>query len=116
MSEEKRRRGREPHEPTALSRNAVEMLVAAGVPQDQIAATVGCSGKTLRKHYREEIDRGLPKFILDAVNRLHSVMTKSKNERNALIAAMFALKTRARWTETGGQDEGQPAPLPWNPE
>lgn len=110
MSEEKRRRGREPHEPTALSRGSVEMMAAAGVTSEQIAAVIGISGKTLRKHYRDELDRAVPKLILAAVGKLYNVMTRSKNERNSLIASMFVLKTRGRWSETGG-DDPQDRPL-----
>ena len=85
-------------------------MAGYGVPEADIAGMIGIDPKTLRKHYRDELDRAVPKLILAAVGKLYNVMTKSKNERNSLIASMFVLKTRGRWSETGG-DDPQDRPL-----
>jgi len=37
----------------------VQYLAGLGVPQDDIAKIVGCAPKTLRKRFREELDRGV---------------------------------------------------------
>ena len=45
--------------PTDEERRLVKSLAAFGVPQEQIARRVGIrSVKTLRKHFREELDEG----------------------------------------------------------
>ena len=49
---------RPPHQPTGIGRRQVETLAAHGVPETDIARTVGIDPKTLRKHYRRELDIG----------------------------------------------------------
>ena len=45
--------------PTPEDRKLALTLSAYGVPQEEIAKRIGIrSPKTLRKHYREELDRG----------------------------------------------------------
>ena len=39
-------------------REKVRHLAGLGVPQDDIAKIVGCAPKTLRKRFRDELDRG----------------------------------------------------------
>ncbi|MFY9827352.1 MAG: hypothetical protein WAK69_01800, partial [Rhodoplanes sp.] len=36
----------------------VEVLSGFGIPQDKIADVIGVDGKTLRKHYATELQRG----------------------------------------------------------
>ena len=46
-------------QPSDEQRRMVKTLSALGIPQKQIARQVGIrSDKTLRKHFREELDRG----------------------------------------------------------
>ena len=46
-------------QPTEEQRRMVKTLSAFGIPQEQIARQVGIrSAKTLRKHFRKELDRG----------------------------------------------------------
>jgi DNA-binding CsgD family transcriptional regulator len=52
------RAGRPPHVPDADSRRRVEVLVAAGMPQWQIAAAIEVSEPTLREHYAQELETG----------------------------------------------------------
>ena len=40
-------------------RERVRYLAGLGVPQDDIARLIGCSSKTLRKRFRDELDRGV---------------------------------------------------------
>ena len=40
-------------------REKVRHLAGLGVPQDDIAKIVGCAPKTLRKRFRDELDRGV---------------------------------------------------------
>jgi DNA-directed RNA polymerase specialized sigma24 family protein len=53
------RRGRPPYEPSNQTRRLVELVTSHGVPQDEIARIVGIDTKTLRKHHRQDLDRGL---------------------------------------------------------
>jgi hypothetical protein len=40
-------------------RERVRYLAGLGMPQDDIARLIGCSPKTLRKRFRDELDRGV---------------------------------------------------------
>ena len=42
-------------------RGKVKAMAENGVAQDNIATLIGCSAKTLRKHFRNELDQGLAK-------------------------------------------------------
>ncbi len=45
-------------EPTAEQRRTVRAMVGCGVQQDDIAPFLDVDPKTLRKHFRRELDRG----------------------------------------------------------
>jgi hypothetical protein len=47
-----------PFYPTKAMRNRVILAVCDGVPEDEIAATIGCSRKTLRAHFGNELRHG----------------------------------------------------------
>ena len=47
-----------PHQPSPLHRRQVEIMAACGVPETDVARAVGIAPKTLRKHYRRELDLG----------------------------------------------------------
>ena len=49
------------HKPTEKDRQTVSVMVAAGIAQDSIARCIGIDAKTLRKHYREELDTAAEK-------------------------------------------------------
>jgi IS30 family transposase len=50
--------GRPGHGPDDRSRQMVEVLSGFGIPQDKIADVIGVDGKTLRRHYAREVQRG----------------------------------------------------------
>ena len=50
--------GRPRHKPDPAQRRQVEALAAYGIPEPDIARVVGIDPKTLRKHYRDELDLG----------------------------------------------------------
>lgn len=54
-----RKSGRPPHKPTVKTRNKVKKHVMVGTPQDLIADILGITSRTLRLHYREELDFAL---------------------------------------------------------
>jgi hypothetical protein len=79
---------------TEALREKVRHLAGLGVPQDDIAKIVGCSPKTLRKRFRDELDRGAAEANAVIAGCLFAAA------RAGNIAAMiFWMKTRAHWRE-----------------
>ena len=87
--------GRRAHKPDPAQRRQVEAMAAYGIPENDIAAVVGIDPKTLRKHYRDELDLGETKANAQVASYLFNA-AKSGN----VTAQIFWLKTRARWRET----------------
>jgi hypothetical protein len=90
--------GRPAHKPDPASRRQVEALAGYGAPEIDIAGVVGIDPKSLRKHYREELDNGHVKANAKVAENLYRKATG--DGREAVIAAIFWLKTRAGWKET----------------
>ena len=87
--------GRRAHKPDPAQRKQVETLAAYGIPEDDIARVVGIDRKTLRKHYRDELDLGTTKANAQVAGFLFN------SARNGNVSAqIFWLKTRAQWKET----------------
>ena len=89
--------GRPPHEPSEASRRQVRALAAYGIPQDEIARVMGITKPTLEKHYRPELDRAETEANAKVAESLFRKATGDGAQ--AVTAAIFWLKTRARWTE-----------------
>ncbi len=90
------------HKPDPSVRRQVEAMAGYGVPEADIAGVVGISPKTLRKHYRSELDHGHVKANAKVAENLYRKATG--DGREAVIAAIFWLKTRAGWKETSVQE------------
>ena len=88
--------GRPSHEPDTLDRRQVEALAGYGVPE------LGIDPKTLRKHYREELDFGHTKANAKVAENLYRIALGEGRE--AVTAAIFWLKTRAKWREPMSQE------------
>lgn len=82
------------HKPTAETRAQVEALSGYGVRQDEIALYLDIDPKTLRSHYREQLDKGTVKANVAVARSLH----KQAVEGN-VAAAIFWLKSRAGFRE-----------------
>src|SRR5215217_3579360 len=87
--------GRRAHKPDPAQRRRVEAMAAYGIPEIDIARVVGVDPKTLRKHYRDELDMGETKANAQVAGFLFN-SARSGN----VTAQIFWLKTRARWRET----------------
>ena len=86
--------GRRSHQPEAAQRKQVETLAAYGIPETDISRVVDIDPKTLRKHYRDELDMGETKANAQVAGFLFNAA------RNGNVTAqIFWLKTRARWRE-----------------
>ena len=90
--------GRPAHTPTESQRRQVEALAGFGIQETEIAGLIGCDPKTLRKHYRDELDLGHIKANAKVAENLFRMALGQGRE--AVTAAIFWLKTRARWKET----------------
>ena len=90
--------GRRAHKPDPFHRRQVEAMAGYGVPESDIARVLAIDPKTLRKHYREELDVG----AIKANSRIaESLYRKALGDgAQSVTAAIFWLKTRARWTES----------------
>jgi hypothetical protein len=85
--------GRRAHKPDPSQRRQVEAMAAYGIPEPDIARA-GVDPKTLRKHYRDELDMGEAKANAQVAGFLFSAA------RNGNVTAqIFWLKTRAKWRE-----------------
>ena len=85
------------HTPTTGQRRQVNAMAAYGIPQLDIARTIGVSDRTLRKHYRDELDLGHVKAHCKVAENLFRIATGTGPK--AVTAAIFWLKTRAGWSE-----------------
>ena len=73
-------------------------MAGYGVPELAIARVVVIDAKTLRKHYREELDTGQIKAIAKVAESLFRKATSDGSQ--SVTAAIFWLKTRGGWRET----------------
>ena len=90
--------GRRAHKPDVTSRRQVEAMAAYGIPEQNIANIVGIDPKTLRKHYRSELDNGQMKATAKVAESLFRKATSEGAQ--SVTAAIFWLKTRGGWRET----------------
>ena len=73
-------------------------MAGYGVPELDIARVVGIDPKSLRKHYRGELDTGHIKATAKVAEFLFRRATTEGPQ--AVTAAIFWLKTRGGWRET----------------
>src|SRR5688572_33195291 len=92
--------GRRSHVPDPAVRRQVETLAAYGIPATDISRVVGIDPKTLRKHYREELDLGETKANAQVAGFLFNA---AKNGN--VTAQIFWLKTRAKWRDAAVRSE-----------
>jgi len=98
------------HQPLPALRRQVEAMAGYGVPEIDIGRVIGIDPKTLRKHYRDELDQGQVKANAKVAENLYRKATGEGRE--AVTAAIFWLKTRARWKETSVHELGGAVDLP----
>jgi hypothetical protein len=73
----------------------VKALSGYGVPRDGIAIHIGVDAKTLRKHFRDDLDRGSVEATAKVAQTLFHLATVEKN----VVAVIFWMKARAGWRE-----------------
>ena len=84
-----------PYEPTDEERRMVRALAGFGVPQDDIAGHIGIDPTTLRRRFRDDLDRGMTEANAKVAQSLFQMATQGKN----VAAAIFWMKARGRWRE-----------------
>jgi hypothetical protein len=97
-----------PHRPTEKDRRVVKLMAGYGIRQDAIARGLGIGEKTLRKHYREELDIGLILATARVAEALYRIALDD-NHPGSTTAAIFWLKCRAGWREPPREHAGKRA-------
>ena len=97
--------------PNVEQRGMVRSMAAYGIRQEEIARCLGLrSAKTLRRHFREELDRAAPEANARVAQSLYQQATAGKKT----AAAIFWLKVRAGWREAAtGTPQLVEAPPPF---
>jgi DNA-binding transcriptional ArsR family regulator len=113
------------HVPSDRTRATVEALAAYGIPEEHIAADIGVSPPTLRKHYRAELDTAATRanakvgeFLFSMATGRNGPLARDKDGsvirdangvpireadyRASTTAAIFWAKTRMLWREVSG--------------
>jgi hypothetical protein len=84
-------------------RERVRHLAGVGLRQDDIAKIIGCTAKTLRKRFRDDLDRGVAE-----ANATVSGFLFAAAKAGNVTAQIFWLKTRAHWREKTAPDDPVP--------
>src|ERR1019366_4483528 len=90
--------GRPKYEPTEADRNTVRSMASQGIPHETIALCLGTNGvdpKTLRKHFRRELDTAVAITNANIGTNVYKAAM-----RGEAWACCFWLKCRAGWRET----------------
>lgn len=100
------------HRATQERRDTVGAMSAYGIPQAEIAKCLDIDVKTLRKHYREELDTAAAKANAAIAGKLYK-----KAMGGDVRSMIFWLKTRGRWSakievENSGIVGNMPIPAP----
>jgi hypothetical protein len=96
--------GRPAFHPTDEDRTKVVRMSLMGIPQTQIAIVFGISSKTLRKHFRKELNAAV-EANFKVVTTLYQMATSGKNT----AASIFWAKTRCGF-RYGGPFDAEPDP------
>ena len=112
-------RGRPRHEPTDVTKFQVKQFAAMGLTKPQIATLMCLGVHSLYKYYRQELETGELEANFNVAKTLYTMAT-DPNHKHGASAAMFWMKTRAKWSEVSklevtGKDGGAIATIGHNP-
>ncbi|MGK7867668.1 hypothetical protein [Falsiroseomonas sp. E2-1-a20] len=94
--------------PTDEQRRTVRAMSGLGIPQDDLATFLDIDKKKLRKHFRQELDRG----SVEAATKVAQSLFRMATDGGSVAAAIFWMKARAGWREKhdgSGGASGDPA-------
>jgi hypothetical protein len=100
--------GRKSFEPTEQQRRNVETLAGYGLKQDAIARMLQVDPKTLRKHFRHELDGGADKANAQVAGTLFRMAVSG----DCVAATIFWLKTHLNWREKRAGTDGEVLSIP----
>ena len=100
---EKNLGGAPEHVPTLLSRAKVEAFSCAGFSHEMIANYLRIDDKTLRKHYRSELDESK----MDKIAGLSTNAYRMAMEGNEKMLE-FVLKTQGKWAAAKPPEDDKP--------
>jgi hypothetical protein len=88
--------------PMEEQRRLVKSMAAMGIPHEGIARKLAIrSPKTLRKHFREELDMG----VVEANFKVAQTLFQMAISGNCPAATMFWMKTRNRFRERPADED-----------
>jgi len=90
------------HIPTKAMRDTVTLHTLVGTPQETLCTVLGISPRTLRKHYRSELDTSVANANAKIGGALYN-----KAINGDTSAQMFWLKTRAGFREQEREKENK---------
>lgn len=85
------------YQPTEEIRKVVTAMSALGCRHDDIATVLEVSPKTLRKHFRKELDRG----AIEANKKVMETLFEMATSKQHVAATIFWAKTRCGMRERG---------------
>jgi hypothetical protein len=99
---------------TDFNRGRVAAMAAAGMQEERIAKHIGCSPKTLRRHFRPELDNALTNRVTDIADNLTQIALSPRKTMAQVVASIFLLKCLGKVKEVHtvehvGED-GKPLP------
>ena len=83
------------YEPSTEQRRTVRAMSGYGMPHTDIATFLDIDTKTLRKHFRIELDHG----SIEATAKVAQSLFRMATEGGNVAAAIFWMKARAGWRE-----------------
>lgn len=89
---------------TDATRERARYLAGVGLPQNDIAKIVGCDPKTLRKRFRDDLDRG----VAEAKATIAGYLVAAAKGGN-VTAQIFYLKTQGHWREGTAPNNPNPS-------
>ena len=87
------------HIPSDENKRLVETSAGLGLPHEHIGALIGIDDKTLRKHYRTELEVGKAKASAQIAKTLFN-----KAQSGDTTALIWWTKAQMRWAETQKQE------------
>lgn len=96
--------GRKRYEPTEKDLRIVETMAGCGMPQESIARALGIDSKTLRKHFRRELDCSADKADAQVAASLYKLAISGR----CPPATIFWMKSRRGWRETSRLEHAGP--------
>src|SRR5690625_4362738 len=103
MTDKKPSPGAPPHEATRATRELVHLHTMVGTTQEALASIIGIDPKTLRKHYRDELDESKSR----ANAAIGGALSKKagSGDTDAMVCWM---KAQARWREAQAIEHTSP--------